>query len=831
MTIDKSHENVNPQSPQQFHGDPQGGATYPSAKLTIFQNSNGRPLSKSFSLNGKSLKSERMPVMSVGSYQTLEFDSIEDFADALLRGSTDQAICFGVCRHFKKGKIAAKDIIENGNAPEGAIERSGSNFVFDNGPGFLFLDFDMLPGFEHRRPEHLEEILAKVVPWLARVKHFYIPSASSEIYIPGFGEPISKKFSYHAYWLIEDASFVPAAGRACFASLVEAGHGHIVPSKSGIPLLRTLIDDAVWQPERLDFAFGAHLGRGLQQRRQPQWIDGAASLEPADIPKIDYDKWRTESKTIAALKRTAEPTCAEIRRSWLSERVNDAVSRGMPADEARQTYGRAATAMELTERIALHLVDGSAATVADLLDNPERYHGMTMGDPLEPDYGGGSRTVAKAFLIGQKVGPRIKSMAHGGIVYKLLRDLPPPLPLPEPNYKKKLNGHTPPPMPVVPKPIQLIVRPESQIPRRDFLYGDHYIRGYVSMTAAPGGTGKTAVAIGEALAMATKRAILSLNVKAGKILRVWYLGEDDKEELERRFAAAMKLHGIADFEVQTLFVNSLDDLSLIVYDGDETPAMPPDQTRQQLIRHILDCEIDVVIVDPFADTHAIDENRNNLVGKAILAWRQVARGGRCAVELITHTRKPVPGVPASVEDTRGGRAQIDRARHGRILIRMTEAEATAMRIEETDAFRYVRFGTPKANMAPSQAGEWMRLESVWLENGIPNVCKNDNVQVAAYWRAPTTFENIPFLQIDMVMREIQTGEYKKHWHAENWAGLMVCEKMGLPLTKAGRKHAKDMLDAWERSGSIRVARRKKDNRHEASFYELGNWEFQVVDRG
>ena len=43
----------------------------------------------------------------------------------------------------------------------------------------------------------------------------------------------------------------------------------------------------------------------------------------------------------------------------------------------------------------------------------------------------------------------------------------------------------------------------TKFPRRQFLYGRHYVRKYVSATIAPGDTGKTSLNLAEAIAMAS----------------------------------------------------------------------------------------------------------------------------------------------------------------------------------------------------------------------------------------------------------------------------------------------------------------------------------------
>jgi hypothetical protein len=73
------------------------------------------------------------------------------------------------------------------------------------------------------------------------------------------------------------------------------------------------------------------------------------------------------------------------------------------------------------------------------------------------------------------------------------------------------------------------------VPRRQFVYGKHLIRGYLSATVAPGGVGKSSLALVEAVAVATGKALLGI---ATKTRRVWYCNlEDPREEIERRIAA------------------------------------------------------------------------------------------------------------------------------------------------------------------------------------------------------------------------------------------------------------------------------------------------------
>src|SRR5690606_37793518 len=89
--------------------------------------------------------------------------------------------------------------------------------------------------------------------------------------------------------------------------------------------------------------------------------------------------------------------------------------------------------------------------------------------------------------------------------------------------------------PIYATPIKWI--DPKTLPRREFAFGSHYIRKYVSVTVSPGGLGKTSNSIVEALSMASGR-ILTGTKPPGR-LRAWlFNAEDPRDEMERRIMAA-----------------------------------------------------------------------------------------------------------------------------------------------------------------------------------------------------------------------------------------------------------------------------------------------------
>src|SRR4051812_18708435 len=93
------------------------------------------------------------------------------------------------------------------------------------------------------------------------------------------------------------------------------------------------------------------------------------------------------------------------------------------------------------------------------------------------------------------------------------------------------------------------------IPRRCSIYGMHYIRKYISATAAIPGIGKSSLSIVEILAIVTGRPLLGIIPTERVNVWIWN-GEDPFEELQRRIVAAACFYQIDWRELEgRLFVD------------------------------------------------------------------------------------------------------------------------------------------------------------------------------------------------------------------------------------------------------------------------------------
>jgi RecA-family ATPase len=263
-----------------------------------------------------------------------------------------------------------------------------------------------------------------------------------------------------------------------------------------------------------------------------------------------------------------------------------------------------------------------------------------------------------------------------------------------------------------------IYRPPETLPRRQWLYGRHYIRRFVSGTVATGGMGKSALALVEAVAMATGRDLLGYRPH-GKS-RVWYVNlEDPLDEIERRVGGILLRYGISAQEVEgQLFINSGRDRDFTLVTTARNGVEVQEALCAEIEGEIKATCIDVLIIDPLISALRIAENDNNAMDVAIKRLARVAENTNCAVELLHHTRKGPPNDSAepSIDDARGASSFGGAVRVGRVLRRMTRDEGAKAGIENHEQF--FRAHLVKANMSPRlDQSEWYQLHDMAQAEG------------------------------------------------------------------------------------------------------------------
>jgi hypothetical protein len=351
-----------------------------------------------------------------------------------------------------------------------------------------------------------------------------------------------------------------------------------------------------------------------------------------------------------------------------------------------------------------------------------------------------------------------------------------------------------------------IYRDPSLIPKRQWLYGKHLVRGFASATIAPGGVGKTALKVVEALAMATGRDLLSVGI-IPQPLRVWlYNLEDPAEEMERRIAGAMLHYGIRQRHIEgRLFMDSGRDQSLVIAEslpgGSGAKILRP--KVDELKAEIMAREIDVLVVDPFVSCHLVNENDNGAIDQVAKEWGGIAHAMNGAVELVHHSKK-TNGQAVTAESSRGAVALISAARSVVTLNPMTEAEGDGMGLEAGERARLFRADSGKANLAPpGTKAEWYRLASIDLGNG-DGLGDGDNIGVVARFYPPSILQGIEPAHIEAIKDALRDGQGRQSNQSPDWAGNVIATTLDRDPTDPGtRKQMGRLISKLVKDGHLR----------------------------
>lgn len=385
--------------------------------LTVYTQKNGS-LTKSIRITKEGVlkKNSSQCRLSEGEAKTVKL-SFEKIPDFLQRLTSNQAISLGISQKANT-KICSKKQKESLATGE-YITRSLENYFFGQDiPGMLLLDCD---GNE-MTPQEVLETLEGLIPELSCAAKIITPSASANIYRKSTGEKVSDNNNAHIYLPVDDAAEIPRLGKTIFERLILAGYGRVEFSRDGKILIRTLIDKAVFSPERLVFEAPAILSNDLEYgTKEVQYIRGTyLKTKLVDhLNTADHIKYEVIHRKLCAAAKSA----SRVKREAYCKEESIALSKDkdITQHEARKIIESRCDQVLCGEDI-LYFDDDSNSTIREILKDPQSYADRTLADPAEPEYGGG-RNKAKLFVNPNSGEVTVHSFAHGGRLYQLRHDV------------------------------------------------------------------------------------------------------------------------------------------------------------------------------------------------------------------------------------------------------------------------------------------------------------------------------------------------------------------------------------------------------------------------
>ena len=360
------------------------------------------------------------------------------------------------------------------------------------------------------------------------------------------------------------------------------------------------------------------------------------------------------------------------------------------------------------------------------------------------------------------------------------------------------------------------------LPRRQWIYGRTYIRGYVSLTASAGGIGKTSLTMVEAVAIATGRKLLDQDVH--ERTKVWLVNlEDPRSESLLRLAAVMQHYSISHKDLAGwLFLDGEDDIRITLAAETRDGVTENEALLTYMINKVKALGIGVILIDPLISAHMVNENSNMAVQVVVAMLRKLARETGASVHPVHHIRKG-NGDDATVDSVRGANALIGAARAARVLNKVSEEAAEKLGLEGDAGRGIFRSDDAKSNLAaPADKATYMQTIGVQIANG-------EHIAVVRTVNLPDAFEGVTAEAAMKCQRAIgkaaEDEPLRESSQAKAWVGHTIGELLDIDTTeKAGKGRVTAILKQWVKTDVLRVEKMPDPRQgREISVVVVGTW--------
>ncbi len=399
----------------------------PIAYLTLFTKDHG-PLTKHISLerDGTLASDKSACTMASGKAIRYPLASFKKLAELINGLRSDQAIGLGSLRADLPDEVEITTKNQLNGRRSDLIARTAQEIVFEaERPALALFDYDA-KGMPPKIAARLEAVggfwsaLKEVMPALKDAAHLLRCSTSAGLINTDTGEEIPGSNGLHGYVLAQDGADIPRFLQTLHDRCWLAGYGWMLVGVSGQLLDRSIIDRTVAAPERLVFEGPPIVEEPLKQdrkKRQPVVHDGGLLDTVRACKPLTLVEQETLKKLKAEAKQSLQAECNKVRDAYIAD---TAKRRQLDPLDARKIIESVQHGILLpSAELEFDNSELNNFTVADILDDPGGFEGVTLADPIEGiAYG---RCKAKVLRRGDGT-PWIHSFAHGRTTYQLKYD-------------------------------------------------------------------------------------------------------------------------------------------------------------------------------------------------------------------------------------------------------------------------------------------------------------------------------------------------------------------------------------------------------------------------
>lgn len=290
---------------------------------------------------------------------------------------------------------------------------------------------------------------------------------------------------------------------------------------------------------------------------------------------------------------------------------------------------------------------------------------------------------------------------------------------------------------------------EAAIPKRPWIAPSYLMRNAVSCLSGQGSGGKSSLVVAWTVYLALGEPVGEFR-PARPCVVVNYNVEDDEQEQQRRYSAALKAVGKSPSDIAGKVIRCGPRSIGTLFERDNsTGRIAPTKAMEALESLLMETNADVLVCDPLAELHNAEENDNTAMRSVIAAFRGMAQLLGIAILILHHDRKG-NNAPGDMDRLRGASAITGAVRVLLTLTSMSQEECDKMGVDPAERRRHFRIDGAKSNYALAQEAEWWRLAGYELGNG-------ETVAACRPWSPPGAMDGLSMAQCVSILGFIDKG--------------------------------------------------------------------------